>query len=53
MTSKYQKRKERLRKEVCERYQNLIKLKKTESKKRSEKDIKIFLKNKSRNYLRL
>ena len=47
----YQKHKERLRKEACERYQNLSKEKKTKYVKKYETDIKFSLKNKSRNYL--
>ena len=52
MTNKYyQKHKERLRKEAREKYENLSKEEKnTKSEKMPEKDIKIFLKNKSRNY---
>ena len=47
----YQNYKERLQKEACERYQNFLKKKKGNGEKRSEKDIKIFLRNKIRNYL--
>ena len=43
------KHKERLRKEAWERYQNLSE--ETKSKERSGTDMKIFLKNKSRNYI--
>ena len=52
MTNKYyQKHKERLRKEGRRKYQNFLKKKRTKRKKRSKKDIKIFLRNKSRSYL--
>ena len=45
MTSKcYQKYNENLQKEATERYQNVLKKKKTKGKKGSEKDIKILLK---------
>ena len=40
----YQKYKERLLKEACERYQNLSQKEKEERRKRPEKDIKILLK---------
>ena len=45
----YQKHKERLRKEACERYQNLPEV--IKGRKRFEGDMQIFLKNKSRNFL--
>ena len=44
----YQKHKERLRKEVRERYKNLPKKKKEKGEKRPEKDIKISLKKKNK-----
>ena len=44
----YQKHKERLWKEACKKDQNLSDKEKTKGKKRSEKDIKIFLQNKSK-----
>ena len=50
MTNKYyQKHKERLQGKVCKKYQNLSEEEK--KVKRSKKDIKIFLKKKSRSYL--
>ena len=49
----YQKHKERLLKEAHERYQNLFEEEKNKRWKRSEKDIKIFLRNKIRSYLNL
>ena len=48
---RYQKRKERLRKEARGKYQNLSEEEKGKRRKRSKKDTKIFLENKSRNYL--
>ena len=52
MTNKYhQKHKETLQKEACERYQICLKKKETKDKKRSEKDIKMFLRYKIRSYL--
>ena len=48
---RYQKHKERLRKELCEKYQNPSEEEKEKRRKRSKKDIKIFLESKSRNYL--
>ena len=42
----YQKHKEKLRKEACEKYQNLSEEETTKGKKRLEKDIKIQLKMK-------
>ena len=47
----YQIFKERFPKEAGLKYQNLSKEKKEKGGKKSEKDIKIFLKNKSRSYL--
>ena len=47
----YQKHKEKLRKEARERYQNLSEEEKDKWQKKSETDIKIFLNNKSRDYL--
>ena len=44
----YQKHKERLWKEASKKDQNLSDKEKTKGKKRSEKDIKIFLQNKSK-----
>ena len=50
MTNKYyQKHKERLRNKAPEKFQNLSEEK--ESEIRSQKNIKIFLRNKSRSYL--
>ena len=51
MVNKYQKHKERLLKEASERYQNLSEEEKDKGKKKSETDIKIFLKKKRKNYL--
>ena len=50
MTNKYyQKHKKRFQKEKRKKYKNLSEEEKGE--KRSEEDIKIFLRNKSRSYL--
>ena len=52
MVNKYdQKHKERLRKKAHERYQIVLKAKKRNGEKRFGTTIKIFLKNKCRNYL--
>ena len=52
MTNKlYQKHKEKFQKEAYERYQNLSEKEKDKRRKKSKKDIKIFLRNKSRRYL--
>ena len=52
MTNKYyQNHNERLRKEANERYKNLSEGEKDKCEKSFEKNIKIFLKNKSRSYL--
>ena len=47
-TAYYQENKERLRKEACERYENLSGEEKTKSEKRLVKDIKVFLKEKKK-----
>ena len=44
----YQKHKERLQKEACEKYQNLYEEEKDKWQKRLEKDIKILLKKKKK-----
>ena len=49
MTNKYyQKHKEMLRKEACERYQNLSETEKNKKQKRPKNDIKILLNKKKR-----
>ena len=47
----YQKNKEKLQKEAREIYQNFSEEEKDKRQKRSERDNKIFLKSKSKNYL--
>ena len=44
----YQKHKERLRKQTCERYQNLHEEEKDKRQKKLKKDIKILLKKKKK-----
>ena len=57
MVNKYQKHKEKLRKEACERYQNLsaeeIEKMQKEKRKMLETDIKIFLKKKKKKRLNI
>ena len=57
MVNKYQKHKEKLRKETCERYQNLsaeeIEKMQKEKIKMLETDIKIFLKKKKKKRLNI
>ena len=44
---------EKLVKGTCKKHENFSEEEKDQSKKRSKKDIKFFLKNRSRNYLRI